>query len=30
VVDLGDYEQSGDYRVLREGAVSALEIAALI
>jgi L-threonylcarbamoyladenylate synthase len=30
VVDLGDYEESGDYRVLREGAVSALEIAALI
>jgi L-threonylcarbamoyladenylate synthase len=30
VVDLGDYEGSGDYRVLREGAVSAVQIAALI
>jgi L-threonylcarbamoyladenylate synthase len=30
VVDLGEYEEGGDYRVLREGAVSAVEIAALI
>jgi L-threonylcarbamoyladenylate synthase len=30
VVDLGDYEASGDYRVLREGAVPAVQIAALL
>ena len=28
VVDLGDYETSGEYLVLREGAVSAEEVAA--
>jgi L-threonylcarbamoyladenylate synthase len=28
VVDLGDYEETGDYRVLREGALPAVEIAA--
>jgi L-threonylcarbamoyladenylate synthase len=30
VVDLGDYEESGDYAVLREGAVPAVEIAAAL
>jgi L-threonylcarbamoyladenylate synthase len=30
VVDLGTYEASGDYSVLREGAVAAVEIAALL
>jgi L-threonylcarbamoyladenylate synthase len=30
VVDLGSYEQTGDYSVLREGAVPAVEIAALL
>jgi L-threonylcarbamoyladenylate synthase len=30
VVDLGEYEQTGDYAVLREGAVPAVEIAALL
>jgi L-threonylcarbamoyladenylate synthase len=30
VVDLGDYEASGDYRVLREGAVPAVQIVALL
>jgi L-threonylcarbamoyladenylate synthase len=30
VVDLGDYEETGDYTVLREGAVAAVEIAALL
>jgi L-threonylcarbamoyladenylate synthase len=30
VVDLGAYEESGDYRVLREGAVTAVEVAALL
>jgi L-threonylcarbamoyladenylate synthase len=30
VVDLGDYEETGDYAVLREGAVAALEIAAAL
>jgi hypothetical protein len=30
VVDLGDYEDTGDYAVLREGAVPAVEIAALL
>ena len=30
VVDLGEYEETGDYTVLREGAVPAVEIAALL
>ena len=30
VVDLGAYEETGDYRVLREGAVAAVEVAALL
>jgi L-threonylcarbamoyladenylate synthase len=30
VVDLATYEDAGDYRVLREGAVAAVEIAALL
>jgi L-threonylcarbamoyladenylate synthase len=30
VVDLGEYEETGEYAVLREGAVPALEIAALL
>ena len=30
VIDLAAYEEDGDYRVLREGAVSAAEIAALL
>jgi L-threonylcarbamoyladenylate synthase len=30
VVDLGDYEETGDYAVLREGAVPAVEIAAAL
>jgi L-threonylcarbamoyladenylate synthase len=30
VVDLGDYEDTGDYAVLREGAVPAVEIAAAL
>jgi L-threonylcarbamoyladenylate synthase len=30
VVDLATYEATGDYRVLREGAVAAVEIAALL
>jgi L-threonylcarbamoyladenylate synthase len=30
VVDLGSYEESGDYQVLREGAVAAVEIAAAL
>jgi L-threonylcarbamoyladenylate synthase len=30
VVDLAEYEETGDYRVLREGAVAAVEIAAAL
>ena len=30
VVDLGSYEETGDYRVLREGAVASVEIAAAL
>ena len=30
VVDLGAYEETGDYRVLREGAVAAVDVAALL
>jgi L-threonylcarbamoyladenylate synthase len=30
VVDLGSYEETGDYAVLREGAVAAVEIAAVL
>jgi L-threonylcarbamoyladenylate synthase len=30
VVDLSSYEETGDYELLREGAVAAVEIAALL